>query len=68
MSTNIVGLTRALVYAAEAHANQQRRGSAQENENTSIASSDSVMLQGVAPCLKRVAEACIARSRRIPLG
>lgn len=30
MSTTILGLTRALVYAAEAHANQRRKGAAQE--------------------------------------
>ncbi|MFD2251936.1 hypothetical protein FHS82_003350 [Pseudochelatococcus lubricantis] len=30
MSTNVLGLTRALVYAAEAHANQRRKGAAQE--------------------------------------
>lgn len=30
MSTTVLGLTRALVYAAEAHANQRRKGAAQE--------------------------------------
>ncbi|ARN81739.1 hypothetical protein B1812_12360 [Methylocystis bryophila] len=30
MSTIVLGLTRALVYAAEAHANQRRKGAAQE--------------------------------------
>ena len=30
MSKNVLGLTRALVYAAEAHANQRRKGAAQE--------------------------------------
>ncbi|MGI6247108.1 MAG: HD domain-containing protein [Pseudochelatococcus sp.] len=30
MSTNVLGLTRALAYAADAHANQRRKGAAQE--------------------------------------